>query len=176
MQSWLCWYPSPVQCLYNKWGEFIGQNFQLLLEIFSIKDVCSTSKSPQSNAICEMMHQTVNNVLRALVYTNPPCNMTQARDIIDDALATEMHAMWTTVATTLGSTPDALAFAWDMFLNVLLIADWQAIEHTCEHHVNENLKCANRKQCRFDYAVLQTRSLQSSTIRGMARKEDPERS
>ncbi len=56
------------------------------------------------------MHQTVNNVLRTLVHTNPPRNMTQARDIIDDALATAMHAMQTTIATTLGSTPGALAF------------------------------------------------------------------
>jgi hypothetical protein len=39
-----------------------------------------------------------------------------------------------------------------MFLNVPLIADWQAIVHSCEHHVNENLRCANRKQCQFDYA------------------------
>jgi len=63
-----------------------------------------------------------------------------------------MHAMQTTVATTLGSTLGALAFAWDMFLNVLLIADWQAIARTCEHHVNENLRCANRKRRQYDYA------------------------
>jgi hypothetical protein len=37
--------------------------------------------------------------------------MTQARDLIDDALATAMRAMQTTVATTLGSTSGALAFA-----------------------------------------------------------------
>jgi hypothetical protein len=37
--------------------------------------------------------------------------MTQARDGIDDALATAMHAMGTTAATTLESTPGALAFA-----------------------------------------------------------------
>ncbi len=91
------------------------------------------------------MHQTVANVLRTLVHTNPPQNMTQARDIIDDALATAMHAMQTTIVTTLGSTPGALAFAWDMFLNVPLIADWQAVVCTHEHHVNENLQCANRK-------------------------------
>ena len=65
--------------------------------------------------------------------------MTQARDIIDDALATAMHAMQTTVATTSGSTLGALSFARDMFLNVPLIADWQAIAHTHEHHLNENL-------------------------------------
>ncbi len=39
-----------------------------------------------------------------------------------------------------------------MFLNVLLIADWQAIARTREHHINENLRCANRKQCWYDYA------------------------
>jgi hypothetical protein len=110
-QSWLCQYPRPVRCLHDKGGEFIGQNFQWLLEIFSIKDVCSTSKNPQSYAICERMHQTVNNVLSTLVHTNPPQNMTQARDIIDNALATAMHTMQTTIATTLGSTPGALAFA-----------------------------------------------------------------
>jgi hypothetical protein len=37
--------------------------------------------------------------------------MTQARDIIDDALATAMPAMRTTIATNLGSTLGALAFA-----------------------------------------------------------------
>ncbi len=39
-----------------------------------------------------------------------------------------------------------------MFLNVPLIADWQAIAPTCEHHVNENLRHANRKRHQFDYA------------------------
>jgi hypothetical protein len=85
------------------------------------------------------MHQTVTNVLKTLVHTNPPQNMAQDRAIIDDALATAMHAMQTTVATTLGTTPGALTFARDMFLNVPLIVNWQAIACTCEYHVNENL-------------------------------------
>ncbi len=39
-----------------------------------------------------------------------------------------------------------------MFLNVPLTADWQAIAHTCEHHVDESLQRANRKRHQFDYA------------------------
>jgi hypothetical protein len=39
-----------------------------------------------------------------------------------------------------------------MFLNAPLIVDWQAIARTCEHHVNENLQPANRKQRQYDYA------------------------
>jgi hypothetical protein len=46
-----------------------------------------------------------------------------------------MHAMQTTVATTVGSSQGSLAFARRRFLKVPLITDWQAITHTCEHHV-----------------------------------------
>jgi len=91
------------------------------------------------NASFERMHHTVSNVLQTLVHTNPPHNMASARDIVDDALAMSMHAMQTTVATILRRAPCSLAFARDMFLNVLLIADWQSIAMLHEHHVNENL-------------------------------------
>jgi hypothetical protein len=40
-----------------------------------------------------------------------------------------------------------------MFSNVPLIADWQVIAGTHEHHVNENLRGANRKQRQYDYAL-----------------------
>ena len=72
--------------------------------------------------------------------------MTQARDIVDQALALAMHAMRTTVSTTLGSIPGALAFSRDMFLNIPLIADWQTIAQHREHHVNENLRRMNAKR------------------------------
>jgi hypothetical protein len=70
--------------------------------------------------------------------------MTQARDIINE-LATVMHAMQTTIATTVGSSLGSLAFARDMFLKVPLITDWQAIMHACEYQQNDNLQCATRK-------------------------------
>ena len=39
-----------------------------------------------------------------------------------------------------------------MFLNMPLIADWQAIAPTCEHHIDENLRRANRKRRQYNYA------------------------
>ena len=84
------------------------------------------------------MHQIVGNILRTLLYSNPLQKMAQARDIIDSTLATAMHAMRTTVAMTLGSTPGALAFSMDMFLNVPLVADWQSILQHRERFVNKN--------------------------------------
>ena len=81
-------------------GKFIGGSLQRLLIHLNIKDAQSTSKNVQSNLICERMHQTVGNILRTLLYSNPPQIMTQARAIIDAALAPAMHAMRTTLATT----------------------------------------------------------------------------
>ncbi len=111
------------------------QNFQWLLKFFNINDACSTNK--KSTILCKPWKddQTIHNVLRILVHTNPPHNISQARDIINDALATAMHAMQTTIANNVGSTPGSLAFAWVMFLKVPLITKWQAITHTCEYHV-----------------------------------------
>ena len=120
--------------------------------MFGVKDIQSTAKNPQYNSICEQMHQTVGNVLRTYLHGNPPSNVTQARDIVDQSLATAMRAMRTTIATTLGSTPGALAFSRDMFLNIPLVADWQAIAKQHEHHINDNLRRANLKQCSYDYA------------------------
>jgi hypothetical protein len=42
-QTWLCRYPRPIRCIHDKGGEFVGREFQWLLEMFSIKDICSAS-------------------------------------------------------------------------------------------------------------------------------------
>ena len=62
-QCWLSCYPWPQRCVHDLGGEFTGPEFQTLLENCHIKDVCTSAKNPQSNAVCERMHQTVGNVL-----------------------------------------------------------------------------------------------------------------
>ena len=64
-----------------------------------------------------------------------------------------MHAMNTTVASTMGGAPGSLAFAQYMCLNMPLFADWQAIAYLCKHHLNENSQHAKRKQCQYDHAL-----------------------
>eukprot|EP00957_Ditylum_brightwellii_P017992 1356034-Ditylum_brightwellii.AAC.1 len=54
--------------------------------------------------------------------------------------------------TTLGGTPGSLAFSRDMFLNIPLIADWQAIAQHHEQRMNEDLCHANLKRHQYDYA------------------------
>jgi hypothetical protein len=150
---WLARYPRPSNCIHDNGGEFTGFEFQELLETFGIKDVPTTSRNPTANAICERMHQTVGNILRTTIYTSPPHNVTEARGLVDRALATAMHAMWSSVATTLGSAPGALVFGRDMFLNIPQMADWHQIARNREQLVNESLHRQNLSRRKYDYVV-----------------------
>ncbi len=109
-QVWLTQYPWPARCIHDNGGEFIVPEFQLLLEGCRIKDVPTTSKNPQANAICECMHQTVGNVLRTLLHGQPPQQImgARAKNFIDEALAITMHAMRAGTHSTLGSSPGSL--------------------------------------------------------------------
>ena len=70
----------------------MGPEFQRILYLNGIKDVCTTTKNPQANAICKRMHQTVGNILRTYLYTQPLHNQAQAQNIIDSALASASYA------------------------------------------------------------------------------------
>jgi len=92
-----------------------------------IKDVATTIKNPQANAVCERMHQTVTNILRPLLHAHFPQTAQAASDIVDTALATASHASRATLHRSLNNSPGALVFHRDMFLDIPLIADLEMI-------------------------------------------------
>jgi hypothetical protein len=48
------------------------------------------------------MHQTVGNVLRTLFHGEPPQNIANAKEYVDEALSIAMHAMRAGLHSTLG--------------------------------------------------------------------------
>jgi hypothetical protein len=122
-QCWLTPYPWPQRCGHDPGTEFTRPEFQTLLQNCHIRDVCTTAKNPQSNAVCERMHQTVGNFLRTLLHGNPPQNIANVEQYVDEALSIAMHTMRAGIHTTLGKSPGNLVFNRDMFLNIPLIAN-----------------------------------------------------
>jgi hypothetical protein len=154
-QCWLKRYLWLQHCIHDPGGEFTGQEFQTLLQNRCIRDVCTTAKNPQSNAVHNRMHQTVGNALRTLLNGEPPPDMASAKEYVNEALSIGMHAMRAAIHSTLGSSPGILTFNRVMFLNTPLIADWHTITQRRKHLINENLIRENQKRCRFDYAPQQ---------------------
>jgi hypothetical protein len=73
--------------------------------------------------------------------------MASAKEHMDEALSIAMHAMRAAIHSTLGSSLGSLTFNRDMFLNILLIADWHTITQRRKHLINENLIRENQKCC-----------------------------
>jgi hypothetical protein len=99
------------------------------------------------------MHQTVGNVLRILLHANPPQNIVNAKQYVDEALSIAMRPMRAGVHSTLDSSPGNLAFIRDMFLNIPLTADWHTITQRRMHLIHENLMRENQKRREYDYAT-----------------------
>jgi len=148
---WLARYPWPLVCVHDNGGEFVGYQFQQLLEQCGIQDRPTTSRNPQANAICERMHQTVGNILRTLLH-GEPVNAENANDIVDNALATASHALRSAVSRSLGNhSPGEIAFHRHMFLDLPLLADLQMIHDKRVGIVQKNLELANQKRLRYDF-------------------------
>ena len=153
--TWLARYPKPERCVHDNGGEFIGADFIRILAVNGVKDVPTTVKNPQSNAICERMHQTAGNIIRTLSHAHPPQDMVQAHNILDSALASTMHATRCAMHNALGMSPGAFVFQRDMFLNIPLIANLQTIQDKRQVLIDENLRRQNLKRRSFDYAINQ---------------------
>ena len=118
---WLARYPRPNRCVHDNGGEFIGAEFQMLLQRHGIADAPTTSRNPQGNAVCERMHQTVANVLRTTLPLNPPQNFVQAIQLVENAIATTVYATRCSVSRALGVSPGELVFHRDMLLDIHLL-------------------------------------------------------
>ncbi len=108
-QTWLAQYPRPMHILHDNGCKFTGYSFTSLLCILNIKDIPTTSKNSQSNAICKDMHQTMVIILKTLFLSWSPQIPQDALHLVDDGLVTTMHIMRSDILTTVKSSLGALA-------------------------------------------------------------------
>ncbi len=188
-QCWPTRYPWPQHCIHDPGTEFIGPEFQTLLQNCHIRDVCTTAKNSQSYAVCERMNQTIGNILRTYCQIH--------RDTLPNTwghIAKHMGTrcqhkiyvqhIWGQIAntkeymeyhwlpcSTLGSSPGNLVFNRDMFLNIPLIADWQAITQRREHLIHENLMRENQKRRGYDYAPRQLVLKTNGSLKNWAKEQ-----
>lgn len=150
---WLARYPRPNKCIHDRGPEFVGQDFQFMLQQHGIIDTPITVRNPQANSVCERMHQTVGNILRIFTRITPAATFGQAARIVDDALATCMHAMRCAHSRALGESPGSLVFRRDMLMDLPILADLQAIQNKRQQLIDYNAQRQNQKRIDYDYKV-----------------------
>ena len=121
--NWLAQYPCPSCCIHDNGGEFTGAAFSHMLRINGIKDVTTTVKNPQANAICKRLHQSISNSLRTMLHRYPPDNIDQNNDIMDTCFAPAAYASKVAIHCTSNMSPGALVFQRGIILKIPLITD-----------------------------------------------------
>jgi hypothetical protein len=101
-REWLCRYPRPEVVICDQGSQFLSHEFRELCDSYGIKLSPTTSYNPQGNSICERLHLTVNNALRA----------TQATDL--SGLPSIAWSIRSSFHRRLGCSPGELIFGCHM--------------------------------------------------------------
>jgi hypothetical protein len=149
--NWLAWYPQPSCCIHDNGGEFTGAAFLHMLHANGIKDIITTVKNPQANAICERLHQSISNTLRTMLHMYPPNTIDQTNDIMDTCFATATYSSKVAIHCTLNMSPGALVCQRDIILNIPLITDFLHLHDQPQIIIDERLRHATLHCRTFDY-------------------------
>ena len=151
---WLARYPRPARIVHDHGPEFQGHDFQFPLDYAGIKAINISPNTPTANSIIEASHKAIGQVIRTLIHLKPPTDKAAADNLVDDAIASAMHAHRCNPVSTLGNySPGALVFNRDMFLNIPLVADIVTLTQNRQALVDARLLRANRRRSRHDYKV-----------------------
>lgn len=105
---WFCRYPRPRRCIYDNGNEFVGTEFQELLQSFDVKAVPTTVKNPQTNAVLERVHQVLGNMLRMFeLQTFTEAELENPR-LLESVVANICFAIRSTFHTVLQASPGQL--------------------------------------------------------------------
>ena len=151
---WLARYPRPRKVVHDHGPEFHGHEFGFRLMDAGITAINISPNTPTANSICEASHKSIAQVLRTLIHTQPPATREDAERLVDNAIATAMHALRCNPVSTLGNySPGALVFNRDMFLNIPLVADILTLTQHRQALVDKRLLRANAHRSFHDFRV-----------------------
>ena len=146
---WFSRYPRPFQSIYDNGGEFLGKEFQELLESYGVKTTPTTEKNPQANFV-ERVHLTLGNMLRTHEMDK------SILDPNDPFTGIIQHCAWairTTVNIITGYSPAQLIFGRDMIHDVSFIIDWNKIKQRKIQNKIANNTIENKKRSEHSYKV-----------------------
>jgi hypothetical protein len=148
--TWLARYPRPAKCIHDNGGEF-GPEFQQMLHIRGIQSIPTTIKNPQSNAICERMHSTIENMIRTRLHN---IHINQApNDFMDTIIADAIFALRASIHQTMQTTPSIIAFHRDMLLNIPTFINLANIQYLRQQQVNRDAERQNANRNNHQYQI-----------------------
>ena len=150
--AWFSRYPRPVECVHDNGSEFVGIEFQEMLQSYGVKSKLTTVRNPQANDILERTHQVIGNILRSTRLMSQDLSTLDAQQ---ELLAPVTWAINSTYSyhTTLQATPGQLAFQRDMIMPTTYLANWAAIHHRRQEQSIDSTTKENSSRIQHEYRI-----------------------
>jgi hypothetical protein len=146
-KNWLCRYPRPRKVIHDNGNEFMGCEFQELLDSYGIEPKPTTVKNPTANAIVERIHGTLGEQLRATVFG------ADWSDDVDTLIQACAFALRATSPARGTYSPAQLAFGHDLIFRQKVLIDWERVKTVRLKDAIDNNKKENKKRLEHEYKV-----------------------
>ena len=151
---WLSRYPRPATVVTDNGPEFMNHVFQFGIAYEQVKPKRISPNTPTANALIETTHLAIGQILRTYLLQNPPSTLREAETVLDDAVASAIHAFRCAPNAALGHfSPGAVVFQRDMLLDMPLISDILTLSRQRQAQVDNRLIRANRGRIRHEFKV-----------------------
>jgi hypothetical protein len=128
-----------ARVIFNNGSEFVGQEFQELLESYGIKPVPTTAKNPKSNGVIEGVHLTMGDMLRTMTFSG-----TDWFQDLQQTLDAVAWAVRTTINPNIKNSPCHLAFHHDMIFHQPIAVSWNNMPNAKSYCKHQTIKRINR--------------------------------
>ncbi len=139
-----CWY---IICNNSRESKLC---FQSLCNTYGLKRKPTSVKNPQANAILELIHAVLGNMLHT---SKLDMAKTVKASDIDVFLSDAACAICFTYHTVRKASPGAATFGWDMLFDITFIVDWQKIGEYGQWLTDLNNTHENKGRINYDYKV-----------------------
>ncbi|MGH7954378.1 MAG: integrase, partial [Gloeomargaritales cyanobacterium] len=149
-RQWFSRYPRPLFCVYDNGSEFLGFEFQEMLESYGVLSKSTTVRNPQANSIVERSHQVIGDMLRTQELRGAHLYPVHKFDAIIPQIG---FALRSTAHSSIQATPGKLVFGRDMILDRPYQPDWQSIATTKIQQIQQNNERENRRRLLHHYQI-----------------------
>ena len=150
--EWFCRYPRPEYCLHDNGKEFIGNEFEELLQSYGVRSQPTTIKNPRGNAVHERTHLLMAELIRTEGELYVPASSTIGREIrkLTQRVA---FALRSTVSSITTYAPGHLVFNRDMIIHQKELIDWNKIfDRKREQQIKDNNR-ENLGRSNYEYSI-----------------------
>ena len=118
-KPWFSRYPLPQRIVFDRGTKYMAYFTKMCQNDYGLKSKPITTRNPWSNAIIELIHQTIGNIIETFEVSNIVNN-----DPWSVILAATMVVVRATYYTTLQASPMQILFGRDAILNINHVSNW----------------------------------------------------